>query len=94
MVRDFSKMLMPITRLLLERHSRNATSNVVLFDQISLLQNRLVNLFDDVPRSVEGRFSQVRSTKPDGACHRHRQPQRFTGKGFVQRSQCCVNDHS
>lgn len=32
------------TRLLLELHSRNATSNVVLFDQISLLQNRLVNL--------------------------------------------------
>lgn len=30
--------------VLLERHSRNATSNVVLFDQISLLQNRLVNL--------------------------------------------------
>lgn len=32
------------TRLLLERHSRMATSNVAFFDQVSLLQNRLVNL--------------------------------------------------
>jgi hypothetical protein len=32
------------TKLVLERHSRIANSNVALFDQISLLQNRLVNL--------------------------------------------------
>lgn len=32
------------TKLVLDRHSRIANSNVALFDQISLLQNRLVNL--------------------------------------------------